>query len=253
MAVNFLASGDYIDYGDNTNVNSLTQISIEAWIYATVDDAGNNVQSIVGKYNSPTDTQGWLFLRGAHPSSGDFLRDLYFYAFWSTGIGQWRSPTSSILINTLYHAVMTYDASSTANNPKMYVNGVSKTVTKLNSPTGSWASNSGNSLRVSNNSSGTSFIGKLQRTRIYNAILTQAQITALYNGGKPLLNGYDANCVFSDELLTCSSSGSGGSIFPFTGTLVNGTNIFEDRINGVQGATHGSPTGASDLIFGTGY
>ena len=39
--------------------------------------------------------------------------------------GEWKSPSDSLVYGNWYHIVITYDSTSTSNNPAMYINGVS--------------------------------------------------------------------------------------------------------------------------------
>jgi hypothetical protein len=241
MSVNYLASGDYLDAGDVAAVNSLTQLSICAWVKATTDtDPGSGNQQILRKRNSAF-TQGWMITRnlltGANPKSFEFN------AGWSTGTGVWRTPSSSLLINTLNFVCATYDAGSTANNPLLYINGASKTVSKISSPAGTWASNSGNPLWIATQITTNFWTGPIEEIRIYSGILSATTILAMYNS--PSLENYDANLKFHAPLLYAANR---YPTIPFAGTL-GGTDYLYDRIGGVQITPHGAPAGAASIVY----
>jgi hypothetical protein len=82
---------------------------------------------------------------------------------------------------------VTYDGSSTSNDPIFYINGSSVAVTELITPTGTMLEGV-NSLLLGNytypdHEFQQAFWGKMKDVRIYNRVLTAAEVTTLYNSG----------------------------------------------------------------------
>lgn len=71
---------------------------------------------------------------------------------WSGGNGSWTS--ADITGGVPHHIVLTYDRGDTANDPVMYVDGVSVTVTENSTPAGT-AQTGGDTLRIGESIGGT--------------------------------------------------------------------------------------------------
>jgi hypothetical protein len=85
------------------------------------------------------------------------------------------SANNSVILNQWIHIAVTRDASGTAN---LYVNGVLSGTANQTSGTPT----PGNNVEIGNNLTGVvGFDGIIDEVRIYNEVLTQAQITELYN------------------------------------------------------------------------
>ena len=240
-----------ISYGSPAAVKGVTQKSLRFIIKVVSVPNDILTHPIAGLYSS-TATDEMYLLEAAYVSPSKW--DLYFIVHWSTGDGMWRLP--NLNYNSVYDAVITYDGGATSNNPLGYLNGVSKSVAKDAGPTGTLRVGTGGNFIIGdffNNGTQLPPNFYFQEYALLSGILTAGQVSSLWNGGSPKLNAYPTTPVLYDPLLTASANASGGSTYPFTGTLVGGTNYLEDRINGTQGTITGSPQGASDLIFGTGY
>ena len=66
------------------------------------------------------------------------------------GRGWWKIPNGSISLNTWQHIAVAYDASSTANDPVIYLDGSPVAVTRIDSPSGSVRSDAAINLRLGN-------------------------------------------------------------------------------------------------------
>jgi len=103
---------------------------------------------------------------------------------FSTTNGQWNYNVGTSTATWL-HIVATYDNSSTANVPTLYLGGVAQTLTSSTSPVGS-ASTSANAYRIGNVIAGTSvFDGDIAEFAAWDRILTQAEATTLAGGFSP--------------------------------------------------------------------
>ena len=94
-------------------------------------------------------------------------------------VGMASNPFSN---NTIYHLVFTLTAGAlTTTNCKVYVNGVSQTITdRFFGPTYSVMSNLTNPLYVGSENPDRYFNGTIYRAQIYDRVLSQAEVTAMY-------------------------------------------------------------------------
>ena len=99
-----------------------------------------------------------------------------FFSSVHNGTARNASTTSTILANTEYHIVLTFNSSTNA--ATMYLDGVLQTGTTLAYHIGSDAG-----LHLGGGEGLRPFGGNIYRTRIANKVLSQAEVTKLYNGG----------------------------------------------------------------------
>jgi MSHA biogenesis protein MshQ len=96
-----------------------------------------------------------------------------------------RSPTSgyfdtpAVTLGQWNHVVVVYNSASTANVPAIYINGSAVAVTTT-APVGNQKSNSGTGYVGNASGSNRGFDGKLDNLRIYDGVLTAAEVAALY-------------------------------------------------------------------------
>lgn len=100
--------------------------------------------------------------------------------FWTTSGSSWQTPAPST--GTFHYFVITYDGSSTANDPLMYIDGISTSVTENSLPVGSLNNNSeawviGN--RGTDNA--RNWAGSLDEFRIANVIRSADWILTEFN------------------------------------------------------------------------
>ena len=95
----------------------------------------------------------------------------------NTTAGVWTFPFTE---NVWHHIVVTYDSSSTSNNPVVYVDGLKVTVTTSTAPVGTVASDNadfGIGNRVSDHA--RNWAGKISYVRAWSRILNQPEVTDL--------------------------------------------------------------------------
>jgi hyaluronate lyase len=97
----------------------------------------------------------------------------------STVDGEWLSPTNSIGTGTWYHVAVSYDKSSTANVPALYVNGVRVSLTTLTTPSVSPPSNVGTTYIGNRLDLTRGWDGLIDDLRIYNRLLNDAEVQSL--------------------------------------------------------------------------
>lgn len=105
---------------------------------------------------------------------------------FATTNSTFRSPASSVLVNNFYHIVIVAQGNATSSTGirKIYINGVSQTITHVANPSGSQISDSSFpiSMATRRNSANSAyelgFSGILDDTAIYNRELTSTEVAA---------------------------------------------------------------------------
>ncbi|MBI4174141.1 MAG: hypothetical protein HY517_00725, partial [Candidatus Aenigmarchaeota archaeon] len=165
---------DYIDAGSGTSLDNIGLITITAWIkpnnggegnYGRIYDKGGNKSFFVSNASGEANTL-------------QFIQD------FSTAQGRWRTPVNSITLNGWNHIAVTFDDSSSSNDPVFYINGVSQTVTEAATPSGTRSLDGAANAIVGNLKDGTrTFDGTIDEIKIFNRSLTANEIYAEYSGG----------------------------------------------------------------------
>lgn len=171
-----LGSKAAINFGYLPQVVQGSARSYAAWVYHLTVQDGTVI-------SGPFADGGGVYI---HVTSQNRVR-LYSNLF-NTSPGWWHSPTGSLPVEGWHHIVVTYDCWNINADPVIYIDGVSQTVTETDTPSGSLNSEYGAEVVVGNWHTATQNYGKpwhgyLMDVRIYNKILTQAEVTELYNYG----------------------------------------------------------------------
>jgi beta-galactosidase len=143
------------------------QMTVAGW--ARADGQGNSA------YPRIFDTPGWrLFFRfdGSGSNGLDF-------ATYSTANGDWFSGANTIRTGAWFHVAASYDRGSFANVPALYVNGIKRALTTITSPSGTQPPYSGTGYIGNKSGLSRAWKGGLDDLRIYNRLLTDAEILAL--------------------------------------------------------------------------
>lgn len=228
----------YIKWTTPTNAVGLTTKTVSKW-YKPLALPGATLWTIYDGTGTDSDEYNLML----SVSDGK----LRWLAHFSTTNGVWNSTNAVFSANNLYHIAISYNGSDTANNPTFYINGVSIAVTRSTAPVGTYRNGTSTDLFVGP-------VGLLtpnhysQDVRVYNRILTAAEIAALYASSRTLEMN-DSGLVFHAPLMYAANR---YSTLPFSGTL-GATDYTYDRINGYQGTPTGSPTGAADIVYGTSF
>lgn len=174
-----LNGGQCVNFRNIPSVDDLAQISICARFYRI--------------YNNTTNS--WIFTRG--PDATSYINFLWletnvshlkyrasYFRRHSLGGGYWGTGLTIDPL-TWVDIVVTYDATSLLNDPIIYINGSSVSVTEFTAPTGTLYSEIGHDLQLG--AAGVGDLGgKIENLAIYDRILTPAEITTIYNGGTRL-------------------------------------------------------------------
>lgn len=143
------------------------QITLAAWVRA--DGQGNSA------FPRILDTPGYrLFFRFDNQGSNGFD-----FATYSTGNGDWFSGANTISTGAWYHIAATYDRSSFANLPALYVNGAQTSITTITDPSGTQPPYTGTGYIGNKSGLSRAWKGAIDDLRIYNRLLTSAEIKTL--------------------------------------------------------------------------
>ena len=107
------------------------------------------------------------------------------------------------------HVVLTYNNSSSSNDPTLYINGSIVSISKSISPSGTATSDSSNDFYMgkANHSSPGYFDGGLDDVRLYKGtVLTSAQVATLYNSGNGTENSLSGVSVSAYYRLGASTT-----------------------------------------------
>lgn len=166
-ALQFDGVDDYIDCGAGTSLhldgNSFT---IAAWIKLDQISRNNN---FVGK--GGTEAANQLLHFGIRSSNN------WMFAFYSNDLNVQGAPA----VGTWYHLVGTYDA--TTNNKKLYLNG---SLIGQNTPSSDLLNTDSYPLLIGARNASDHYYtkGLIDEVRLYDRVLTAAEISAAYNATK---------------------------------------------------------------------
>ena len=169
-AAQFNGTSSNIEFpaGDFTN----TTVSVSAWIYSTSNASDQNIFCNFDYIGGVS--RGFIFRKNAGTGSGVLEIQLY------NGAGSYGTTTATVTNNVWTHVVVTIDTTGA----KIYIDG--GTPFSLTAPnamafhTATTRAGIG-SYRWVGSSFQQFFDGGIDQVRIYNSVLTSAQVTELYN------------------------------------------------------------------------
>ena len=145
--------------------------TVAFWIKAASDGEGNYGRII------QTTTVGYNVL--TREESAGALR-IQFASFWDGDDGIWFSPAASLTVGVWNHFAVTYNGACDSNNPVMYINGQSVTVTRDDDPTGTVGADNGDKTIGSQADGTREMHGNLCNLGMWKGtILTQAQVRSV--------------------------------------------------------------------------
>ncbi len=164
MARDFNGSSDKTGHGLAAEQNNLTTWSFGGWFYL---DSNAQYKRIVQK-GSAWPNADWDL------EFDDGWGMVFTNIHWSTNSGAWSIPKPATGAWT--HILVTYDMGSTANDPAIYVNGASQTVTERGTPSGTAPANSQSTLYLGSDSgNGQYYDGRMAEFAMWNRVLTAAE------------------------------------------------------------------------------
>lgn len=216
-------------------VDNLAQLTISVRITPS-SISGAHAGHILSKYDPAASIGFDLLVYPTNPC-------IWFSYGWSGSANYaiWRSPASGISAGTEYHIMVSYDRGATANNPVIYINGSSVTVTELNAPVGAVGDDSGQNLFIGARTSDYPIIGLISDVRIYDRILSVAEVDLIYDEDITVNRTINESGLVFHAPLTCAQ----GLTYPtFPGATLSGTNYLIDRCACDVGTPVNSPLGA---------
>lgn len=232
------ASGN-VDMGSPAVLDDLPVggFTVEAWIKASSD--GENDQGAIACKG----LTGWRFFVIDESAGAMRLGFLH----WFNGlmdVGQWRTTSRDITVGQTHHVVVTYDNSSAANDPIMYIDGVSVAFTETTTPVGAADSDAANTFRVGNVQDASTFDGTIDEVAVYSSILTADQIMHHHMVGVGMLHLLKGQLMTSNGTLrTAQSIGSNGNLLIADSSAANGIRWTRDQFDFAEAQMFGSHYG----------
>lgn len=167
-----------INYGYLSQVVQTSERSYAAWCYHN----GGAYSTVL---SAPFADGGgvYIYISSAH-------RPVIYSNLFNVLPGWWNTDTDTFPQDEWHHFVITYDAWDIDAVPIIYIDGISMSVTEGQAPAGTLNSEFGSEVVIGNwhtdtQDYGRAFDGFIKDVRIYNRILTAAEVTTLYNAGTP--------------------------------------------------------------------
>ncbi len=165
---------DKVTVGNNAAINGLfgSGGSIALWVNIFSDGEGT--------YGRMIETAGYKFFVQSESSGNVQVR---FDHTWGTN-GTWVGPAASIALGTWTHLVLTYNGSSIENDPVIYINGSSVTVTESVKPVAPINADTGDKVFGANSGGDRTTHGIISEIAYYKGTVLDADaVTVMYNGG----------------------------------------------------------------------
>jgi hypothetical protein len=161
-AQDFDATNDNIQAGSDASVDDLFAAggTLSAWIYPT--GIGENSEGrVADKSNSNVNGGGgWGFATYTN-------NVMTFRKGFATTHGAWRTPDGSITLNSWNHVAVIY-THGLANDPIIYINGVSQGITEFSTPAGAVQSDAARTMTLGN-------LGNAGTSRTFDGIIDEVR------------------------------------------------------------------------------
>jgi hypothetical protein len=238
-----VATPQNVAFSSINAARNLANKTIMGWVTLDAYDPANLTNLVdIRKLTSADTTSEQFFIRmGASP--GDIFS---FVADWTTNAGQWNMAADALPIGGKHHFAWTYNNSSASNDPVGYIDGASKALSEVSTPSGSYKSGIDNALHLGGSTtSGVSALysydGKLYSVLVYNRILSASEILEAYQS--KLAIPFYRGLVFAPMLVGAKN------VQTFDGAVLAAGNTLVDSINGAVGTPNGSPIGRADTVL----
>ena len=159
--------------------------TISAWVYPKRRGGYRGIIITKGS-NTPGVYTGWNL------QYHDVTQHLKFERVTDATDGGWQTNGGAVPLNQWSHIALAYDDSSNVNEPVIYVDGVSQTVTETDTPTGTMSSDATHVLFVGNHTATRqAFKGSIDHPRVWNRTLSASEMKNLYaSRGEWLFNDF---------------------------------------------------------------
>jgi hypothetical protein len=179
-SLSFDGVNEFVSMGDVFRLDRDDTFSISLWFK---HNGGTGYESLVTKYQGGAPGIGWFLMWS------DGVPSFNFYNGVSNRIGV-SCATGSVGIDTWAHLVVTYNASQNAAGFRFYVGNVLQSL-DVNSDTLANSVVSSAAFMVGNRADDTSLYGwdgKITDVTVYDWMLSDTEIAAIYNSGQPTDN-----------------------------------------------------------------
>lgn len=179
MSRGFDGANDLSTWGSNTSVDDVFAGGGTLLCSVFQATTGESTARTLSKSNLGFTPGGWA--SGVAGTSATSSRIFFSHSFEGIGgqEGDWTTDTVAgiVPLNKWAHIAITYDNSSILNDPLIYVDGVSQTVTENVTPIGTAASDAAQTGRLGNVATGTrTFSGNLANVALFDRILAAEEI-----------------------------------------------------------------------------
>jgi len=195
--------GDSDDFSFDNAVDD-SPLSFSVWFKSNL--SVGNLQTLLAKATSNTNVEYLLTTNSVGGVNLVFHKN-------GSGFGSYIVGTSSTtyIPNQWTHVVATYDGGLLATGIKVYINGVDDTGTPVSGGAYDGQSNTTADLLIGNRntSSGQEMSGKMADVRIYDSVLTAAQVSDIYNGTNITTNLVGHWLTDADNVLDAAGTNHG--------------------------------------------
>ncbi|RJQ13687.1 DUF2341 domain-containing protein [Candidatus Parcubacteria bacterium] len=183
--IDFNGDGDLLTVSATSSINNFTQRTVSFWVHR--DGCATTSCILFQKQNGFA-----IEIRRDNGSAGPGTTR--FSHIWSGSPGTIAIWFSSTVLSTssgvFYHVVVTYDKSSTANDPSIYVNGIAESITESQAPSGTAGDDTINDLSIGSNGGTEHLDGILDEIRYSNILRSASWILAEYKNGVNSFNTF---------------------------------------------------------------
>lgn len=177
--LNFDGVNDFIDFGSPATLDNIpaTGMTVSFWIYLNSIPNGSAMLAKTNNFG----VGGWRLI---FTDSTYHPRKIRFLASFDGAADIDVFSTTQAPLNQWTNMVLTWDSSGTATNVHMYFDGVEVSYDTRNNGLGNRVSDAAQYFNIAaQGNSPTSLPGIMDEVRVYNRVLTQAEVLAIYSSG----------------------------------------------------------------------
>lgn len=226
---------DGINFGYLSQIANHDERSLSVWIYHTADSPDDEPDFIMGFFGD-----GSAFGLYAGSTSVAFVTK-----YTPNGQAFWNTGAASVSQNAWHHIVVTKSRIlTTGDAPIIYVDNTTPSLTVGDAPENLAAyPEDGVNFSIGNVKTATldytwGFKGKIFDARVYNRILTAAEVTEIYNSGTP-----DEAVGTKDGLVFQAFAVRTEDTADYIDETLTAALTLRDNIGGYVGVPHGAPIG----------
>lgn len=184
----FNGTSSQILLGNGSGVDNIftTGGTIAMWIKPT---AFSNVYA--ARMAEKRGSGGWIVTFDVTSGSTSKIN---FDIVFNTSNGSWNSTSAVLSTGSYQFVVITYDGSSVLNNPIIYMNGSSVSITQTGIPVGTIVTDATINMVLGNaTTSSRWYSGAMDIVGIWTRALSASEVTTLYNGGTGMQYPFSSN------------------------------------------------------------